>query len=65
MSLQELIRPDLVVFDLDNTFYDYDSAHKFALSIPLFDLQSTLGLTGSEIFDTFGKAKQGQALRVD
>ncbi len=25
-------RPELVVFDLDNTFYDYESAHEVALS---------------------------------
>lgn len=29
-------QPELVVFDLDNTFFDYESAHQIALSV-LFD----------------------------
>ena len=33
MNSKLILRPDLVVFDLDNTFYDYESAHEIALSV--------------------------------
>ena len=28
----KLHKPDVVFFDLDNTIYDYDSAHTFAMN---------------------------------
>jgi len=46
VNFKLVLRPDLVVFDLDNTFYDYESAHEIALSV-LFDdsrLSSNIGV---------------------
>ena len=44
------LRPDLVVFDLDNTFYDYESAHEMALSVLLNDSRMSSNIDAAEIY---------------
>ena len=45
-------RPELVVFDLDNTFYDYESAHEMALSALFKDSRMSSDIDASETYKT-------------
>ena len=64
MNLDKPVRPELVVFDLDNTFYDYESAHDFAFSILQAELASSSGIAGSEIIDTYERARLNVKTRL-
>ena len=46
------LRPDLVVFDLDNTFYDYESAHEMALSALFKDSRMSSDIDAAETYKT-------------
>lgn len=46
------LRPDLVVFDLDNTFYDYESAHEMAFSVLLKDSRLSSDIDAAETYKT-------------
>jgi putative hydrolase of the HAD superfamily len=47
-----LLQPDLVVFDLDNTFYDYESAHEMALSALFKDSRMSSEVEAAETYMT-------------
>jgi FMN phosphatase YigB (HAD superfamily) len=64
VSIQVLDRPELVVFDLDNTFYDYQSAHEVALSSLLRNLESISGANSIQILDTYEKARSNVKSRL-
>lgn len=51
MNSKLLRRPDLVVFDLDNTFYDYDSAHEIALSVLFEDSRLSSHIEVAEAYE--------------
>jgi putative hydrolase of the HAD superfamily len=46
------LQPDLVVFDLDNTFYDYESAHEMALSALFKDSRMSSEVEATETYMT-------------
>jgi FMN phosphatase YigB (HAD superfamily) len=48
------LRPELVVFDLDNTFYEYETAHRFAFSALLDDEQFS---SDRELVEAYEKAR--------
>jgi len=50
----EFVNPELVVFDLDNTFYDYESTHKLAFFALL---ESTQIFSGKDSAKVYEKAK--------
>jgi FMN phosphatase YigB (HAD superfamily) len=52
MNSKLFLRPDLVVFDLDNTFYDYESAHEIALSVLLEDFRLSSNIEAAEVYNT-------------
>ena len=43
-------RPELVVFDLDNTFYDYESTHEIALSVLFKDSRLSSRIDAAEAY---------------
>ncbi len=46
------LQPDLVVFDLDNTFYNYESAHEMALSVLIKDSRMSSDIDAAETYKT-------------
>ena len=52
MNFKLFLRPDLVVFDLDNTFYDYESAHEIALSVLFEDSRLSSNIGAAEAYET-------------
>ena len=52
MNSKLFLQPDLVVFDLDNTFYDYESAHEMALSVLLNDSRMSSDIDVAETYKT-------------
>lgn len=57
MKLINFVNPELVVFDLDNTFYEYKIAHEFALRKLNSRLQLFSGLSSYESLKTYEKAR--------
>ena len=57
MSFKALAKPELVVFDLDNTLYDYDLAHEYATSMLIVKLETLLSSNKDEIIKNFAKAR--------
>ena len=57
MSILAFNRPELVVFDLDDTFYDYQSAHQVAFSSLLRNLESISGANPIQLLDRYEKAR--------
>lgn len=55
---RRLTRPDAVLFDLDNTFYPYDPAHKAGLRAVEKKVTSSLAATSDEFNAAFALAKQ-------
>ena len=54
-----------VIFDLDNTLYDYDAAHEAAFGVLLAYARKTLGLSETDfravrILSSDGKALYGE-----
>jgi putative hydrolase of the HAD superfamily len=52
MNSKLFLLPDLVVFDLDNTFYDYESAHEIALSVLFQDSRLSSNISVAEVYKT-------------
>lgn len=64
MNPQLFPRPKLVVFDLDNTFYEYDSAHEFAFSTLLSELQAISGLPKITALEIYENARAKVKIRL-
>jgi FMN phosphatase YigB (HAD superfamily) len=64
VSLEDFARPELVVFDLDNTFYDYQSAHKVAFKSLLEKLESNFNSDSNQVLDTYEKARSNVKFRL-
>ena len=52
MNPKLILLPELVVFDLDNTFYDYKSAHEIAYSVLLEDSNFSSSFEMVEVYET-------------
>lgn len=50
--------PDVVLLDLDNTLYDYESAHKYALEKVKENIQNLLGITQALFYEQYNEAKK-------
>jgi len=59
-----LVRPEMVVFDLDNTFYDYEVAHEFAFSALAAELNINVMNEGNQALDTYEKARSNVKNRL-
>ena len=51
-------KPDAVVFDLDNTFYAYDDAHRAAMDATERRASAALGVAPRQFSEAFGTARQ-------
>lgn len=57
-STKSIEKPELVLFDLDNTLYDYDPAHQAAMSACCDKAHKLLGLSKADFKKAFDVAKQ-------
>ncbi len=61
MNPEKFVHPELVVFDLDNTFYDYESAHKVAFFALLENAQIFSSKDSAKVYE---KAKSRVKFRL-
>ena len=55
--MEKLSKPSVVFFDLDNTLYDYESAHKKAITSVEKKVTSLLGIEKEEFHSLYAEAK--------
>ena len=48
----------VILFDLDDTLYDYESAHKKAINEVYFFLKKEIGLTRKKFLELFDLSKE-------
>lgn len=60
----ELIKPDVIFLDIDNTLYDYQSAHDKALMAAWQLAAKLIGISKSQFFSLYRDAKQVVKRRV-
>jgi putative hydrolase of the HAD superfamily len=62
--MSNLIRPSLVVFDLDGTLYDYDEANAIASSTLLREFSQSAGVSKDAISDAMSRARMNVKNRL-
>ena len=64
ISIQNMVKPSVVFFDLDHTLYDYDIAHEAAISKTSQRLEQLLGVSTSDFEKNLEAAKQAIKRRL-
>ena len=56
--MKKIKKPSIVLFDLDNTLYDYDSAHNDAIKAVSKKVKNLLNIDEKEFIELYEEAKQ-------
>lgn len=62
--MKELKKPSIVLFDLDNTLYDYDTAHNDALKTVAKKVKNLLNIDENEFIKLYEQSKKAIKKRI-
>ena len=64
ITLHRILRPSLIVFDLDNTLYDYDKSNNFATNMVVEGIASHINIDSIEVKQKFDIARMNVKSRL-